>query len=109
MSAERELLKRLVALFDEDGYWSAALDASQPVIADARALLAQPEAEVVWAEGCASFYAPNKNTWTVFVEDACRKSDRGYHERERHVLVRIPVPQHLLNPPVVTGEVVDGN
>ncbi len=102
MTAERQLLKRLVALWVpplNTNEWESVDDA----IAEARALIAQPEPVMAesWVHFRTTDHEPHhEDSLWLFVTTAPSR-DAAYK-------VRIPIPAHLLNPPVVTGEVVDG-
>ncbi len=93
MSAERELLRRLVEW--ETGARNELL---ADLLNEARALLAAPEVETVWAEGVLSIFRLANGDWIV--------SRPEFPEAAGQVHVRIPVPAHLLTPPVLEGEVV---
>jgi hypothetical protein len=93
MTAE-DILRRLTTCgvgqsVDQEALWT--------VMADARAYLARPKR--VMAEVWLSFLPPhNGHPWRVV---------RRLEGEDTAVLVRIPVPDHILNPPVVEGEVVN--
>jgi hypothetical protein len=96
----RSLLERLVA-------WDNNVSATdvRPIMDEARAYLASTKDASV-AEGYAQFFRfkPDKITPTGWgVQVLMSKPDEGL-ERTR---VRIPVPAHLLDPPVVEGEVIE--
>jgi hypothetical protein len=93
--AAREVLRRLVAYHDSDDPRS---NEYLSCVADARALLASTSEEGPVAEGFVRFEQDSDDAW--YIDDALCDSEPGY------IKVRIPVPAHLVNPPVVEGEVV---
>lgn len=100
MTAE-DILRRLSEY--EDGLGGESL---ARLSVDARAFLARPKP--VMAEGDAWLWKSHPQTRAYDVRWTCGLAPLGDNVLERHhVKVRIPVPEHLLNPPEVIGTVVE--
>jgi hypothetical protein len=96
----RELLRAFIAQEDATPIRDWDEDEYLALIEKARAHLSRTSGEkedVGYAEGAATFpHSQTDGRWWVTVVGGARTP----------VQVRIPVPAHLLNPPVIEGEIV---
>jgi len=89
-----EILRRLVEWFDNGPIRD--IQTRNDIVDDARAYLAREQGPV--AEGFVVMWVEGDGGWTF---ESCYESD------VQSVKVRIPVPAHIVNPPVVDAEVIE--